>query len=356
MTASPTMTAEPHGGAAAWRRTLAPYAQPNLRRSLLDLATSVVPYVGLFVLMYLSLEVSYLLTLLLALPAAGFLVRVYILFHDCTHGSFLPSKRANLWLGTALGLMVFSPFLSWRHNHAVHHATAGDLERRGVGDVPTMTVAEYRAAGWKKRFGYRLIRNPLVMFGIGPTIAMLVLPRIPSKTMRPRHRQSIILTNVALGAIVLGLSLLMGWQAYLLVQAPIILLAGAAGVWLFYVQHQFEDTYWQSADDWSYADAALRGSSYLKLPKVLQFFSGNIGLHHVHHLSARIPNYNLQRAHDENPVFHDVPVLTLWDALKTARLKLWDEERGRLVTFRAARPRDGGGEPQRVRSASPAGT
>jgi len=304
-------------------------------RSVFDLATSVAPYVALSTLMYFSLEWSYLLTLLLAIPTAGFLVRVYIVFHDCTHGSFLPTKRGNLWLGTVLGLMVFSPFLSWRHNHAVHHATAGDLERRGVGDFPTMTVAEYRAADWRKRLGYRVIRNPLVMFGIGPTIAMLVLPRIPSKSMRPRHRKNIIATNFALAAIVGAMCWLVGWQAYLMVQGPVILLAGAAGVWLFYVQHQFEDTYWTSADDWSYSDAALRGSSYLRLPKVLQFFSGNIGLHHVHHLSARIPNYNLQRAHDDNPVFHDVPVLTLRDALLTARLKLWDEQERRLVTFRA---------------------
>ena len=323
-------------GSSEWREILAPYARPRVGRSVLDLATSVVPYVALSTLMYFSLEWSYLLTLLLAVPTAGFLVRVYIVFHDCTHGSFLPSKRGNLWLGTALGLMVFSPFLSWRHNHAVHHATAGDLERRGVGDVPTMTVAEYRAAGWRKRLGYRLIRNPLVMFGIGSTIALVVLPRIPSKSMRPRHRKSIIATNFALAVIIGAMCWAVGWQAYLLVQGPVVVLGGAAGLWLFYVQHQFEDTYWVSASDWSYADAALRGSSYLRLPKVLQFFSGNIGLHHVHHLSARIPNYNLQRAHDENPVFHDVPTLSLRDALLTARLKLWDEQQRRLVTFRAA--------------------
>lgn len=319
-----------------WREILAPYAKPRVGRSAFDLMTSVAPYVALSTLMYLSLDWSYLLTLLIAIPAAGFLVRVYILFHDCTHGSFLPSKRGNLWLGTGLGLMVFSPFLSWRHNHAVHHATAGDLERRGVGDFPTMTTAEYRAADRRKRLGYRLIRNPLVMFGIAPTIAMVVLPRIPSKSMRPRHRSSIIATNFALAAIVAAMCWLVGWQAYLMVQGPLIMLAGAAGLWLFYVQHQFEDTYWESAADWSYADAALRGSSYLKLPKLLQFFSGNIGLHHVHHLNARIPNYNLQRAHDDNPVFHDVPVLSLRDALRTARLKLWDEQEQRLVPFSAA--------------------
>jgi omega-6 fatty acid desaturase (delta-12 desaturase) len=317
---------------------LAPYEEPHLGRSLLDIATSVVPYLALSVVMYLALDVSYLLVLALAVPAAGFLVRIYILFHDCTHGSFLPSKRANTWLGTALGLMVFTPFHSWRHNHAVHHATAGDLDRRGVGDVPTLTVAEYHARSWRGRLAYRLFRSPLVMFGIGPIYAMMIQPRLVSRSMRPRMRRSVIGTNIALVVLVGGLCWLIGWREYLMLQVPTALLAGSAGVWLFYVQHQFEDTYWQSTDGWSYADAALQGSSYLNLPKVLQFFSGNIGLHHVHHLSARVPNYNLQRAHDENPVFHDVPTLSLWDGLRAVRLKLWDEERGRLVTFAEARP------------------
>ena len=321
----------------AYRDIVAPYARPHLGRSLLDIATSVFPYLALSVAMYLALDVSYLLTLAIGIPASGFLLRTYILFHDCSHGSFLPGKRANIWLGTVLGLLVYSPFQSWRHSHAVHHATAGDLDRRGVGDVPTMTVAEYRALPWTGRLGYRLFRNPLVMFGIGPIYAMVVAPRMWSRSDRPRNKRSVIGTNIALAAMITGLCLLMGWQQYLLVQGPTAFLAAAAGVWLFYVQHQFEDTYWQSSDDWSYADAALQGSSYLKLPKVLQFFTGNIGVHHVHHLSARIPNYNLQRAHDENPVFHDVPTLSLWDGLRAVRLKLWDEDRGRLVTWAEAR-------------------
>jgi acyl-lipid omega-6 desaturase (Delta-12 desaturase) len=233
-------------------------------------------------------------------------------------------------------LLVYSPFHSWRHSHAVHHATAGDLDRRGVGDVLTLTVAEYKASRWRSRFAYRLFRNPLVMFGLGPIYAMVLQPRLVSRSARPRIRRSVIGTNMALAVLVAALCWLVGWREYLLVQWPTALLAGAAGVWLFYVQHQFEDTYWQSSDDWSYADAALRGSSYLRLPKVLQFFTGNIGLHHVHHLSTRIPNYNLGRAHDENPIFHDVPTLSLWDGLRAVRLKLWDEDRGRLVTFREA--------------------
>ncbi len=326
-------------GEPFWREAIAPYARAHLGRSLLDIATSIVPYLLLSVVMYLALDLSYLLVLALAVPAAGFLLRTYIVFHDCTHGSFLASKRANAWLGIASGLVVFSPFHSWRHNHAVHHATSGDLDRRGVGDVPTKTVAEYAALPWKQRLGYRLFRNPLVMFGIGPIWALVVQPRLVSRSARPRIRRSVIGTNIALALLVGGLCWLVGWREYLLVQTPTILLAGSAGVWLFYVQHQFEDAYWQSSDGWSYADAALRGSSYLKLPKVLQFFTGNIGLHHVHHLSARIPNYNLQRAHDENPIFHDVPTLSLWDGLRAVRLKLWDEDRGQLVTWAQARAR-----------------
>jgi len=288
-------------------------------------------------LMYLALDISYLLALALALPAAGFLVRTYIIFHDCTHGSFMKTKRSNAWLGTMLGLVVFSDFRGWRHNHAVHHATAGDLDRRGVGDVPTKTVAEYQAMERRPRLAYRLYRNPLVMFGIGPIYAMLVQPRLVPSSTRARIKRSIIATNFALVALVAALCWLMGWREYLLVQAPTFMLAGAAGVWLFYVQHQFEDVYWESRERWSYADAALRGSSYLKLPKVLQFFSGNIGLHHVHHLSARIPNYNLQRAHDDNAIFHDVPTLSFADGMRAVRLKLYDEDRGRMVSFAQAR-------------------
>ncbi len=329
-------SARPSTGRVFWGDALAPYSRPRLGRSLLDIATSLVPYLALSVLMYLALDVSYLLVLALAIPAAGFLLRTYIVFHDCAHGAFLPSKRANSWLGVALGLVVYQPFLSWRHSHAVHHATAGHLDRRGVGDVLTLTVAEYQASPWRRRLGYRLFRNPLVMFGLGPIYAMVLQPRLVSRSARPRIRRSVLATNVVLTALVGALCWLVGWREFLLVQMPTALLAGSAGVWLFYVQHQFEDTYWQSAGDWSYADAALQGSSYLKLPSVLQFFTGNIGLHHVHHLNARIPNYNLQRAHDRNPIFHQVPTLSLWDGLRAVRLKLWDEGRGRLVTFAEA--------------------
>ena len=329
--------AKPRSERPFWKDALAPYARPHVGRSLLDIATSVMPYLALSYVMYLSLSVSYLLTLALAVPTAGFLLRTYILFHDCAHGSFLPSKRANLWLGIVLGLLVYSPFHSWRHSHAVHHATSGDLDRRGTGDVPTLTVAEYRALPWHRRMGYRLFRNPIVMFGLGPIWSLMIAPRFVPRGSRPRIRRSIIYTNVALGVMVAGLCWLMGWRQFLLVQMPTAWIAGSAGVFLFFVQHQFEDAYWENSGDWSYADAALHGSSYLKLPRVLQFFTGNIGVHHVHHLSARIPNYNLQRAHEASPIFEEVPTLSLWDGLKTVRLKLWDEERRRLVTWAQAR-------------------
>jgi omega-6 fatty acid desaturase (delta-12 desaturase) len=322
---------------SSWQATLAPYAEPHAGRALRDIATSVVPYLLLSVAMYLALDVSVLLVLALAVPTGALLVRTFIVFHDCSHGSFLRSRRANRWLGVVLGLFLYVPFLRWRHDHAVHHATSGDLERRGVGDVRTLTVAEYHALDWRGRLGYRLLRNPILMFGLGPIVAMIIGPRIVAKGARPRMRRSVIATNVALAVVVGGLCWLIGWRDYLLVAGPPALLAGSAGIWLFYVQHQFEDAYWESSKEWSYADAALRGSSYLKLPKVLQFCSGNIGFHHVHHLNARIPNYNLQRAHEENPIFHDVPILSLWDGVRAVSLKLWDEDGKRLVTFAQAR-------------------
>jgi omega-6 fatty acid desaturase (delta-12 desaturase) len=309
------------------------YARPDLGRSLLSLATSVVPFIALWVLMYLALPVSYLLVLVLAVPAAGFLLRTYILFHDCAHGSFLPGRRANAYLGAVLALIVFTPFALWRHEHAVHHATGSDLDRRGTGDVPTLTVAEYNGRSWQGRLGYRLFRNPLIMFGLGPIFAMLLEPRWVSRSARPRIKRSVWGTNLAIALVVGGLCWLLGWRDFVLVEAPLVPLAGGVGIWLFYVQHQFEDTYWQRSRDWSYTDAALRGSSYLRLPKLLQFFTGNIGLHHVHHLNPKIPNYNLQRAHDDNPIFHSVPEVSLWDGLRATRLKLWDEDASRLVTW-----------------------
>jgi omega-6 fatty acid desaturase (delta-12 desaturase) len=323
-------------GKPAWKTELAPYARPDVRRSLVDLATSVVPYVAGFVAMYLLLDVSYLLTLLVAIPTAGFLLRTYIVFHDCAHGNFLPTKRANQIVGVLTALLVYTPFSAWRHSHAMHHASAGDLDRRGDGDVPTMTVAEWKAASRGKRLEYRLTRSPWIMFTLGPFVALVIQPRIWKSTDRRRIRNSVKLTNVAVVLMVAALCVVMGPLQFLAVQLPLVVLAGGAGIWLFFVQHQYEDAYWENSDSWDYATAALQGSSYLKLPKVLQFFSGNIGLHHVHHLSARVPNYHLQAAHDSVDLFREVPVLTLGEALRAMRLKLWSEEQQRLVTWREA--------------------
>jgi omega-6 fatty acid desaturase (delta-12 desaturase) len=341
-TASPIAPSRPSGsgrGANSSSRLegLDDLARPDVAKALVAIATSLVPFLALWVLMYLALGVSYWLVLALAIPTAGFLVRTYILFHDCAHGSLLPGRRANGWFGAVLGVIVFTPFARWRYEHIVHHATAGDLDRRFIGDVPTYTVAEYRAWRWPGHLGYHLYRNPLVMFGLGPLYAMVLEPRFPRPSFAPRIKRNVWATNAALVLAIGALCWLIGWQSFLLVETPLVFLAGGTGIWLFYVQHQFETTYWKHTGEWSYEDAALRGSSYLHLPKVLQFFSGNIGLHHVHHLNAKIPNYNLQRAHDSEPTFQAVPRVSLLDGLRTARLKLWDEDAQQLVTWRQLR-------------------
>ncbi len=321
----------------SWRGVLDVYAEPRLSRSLLDLATSVVPYLALLVAMVFALRVSVLLSLVLVVPASAFLIRTFIMFHDCTHGSFMRSRRANDVLGTALGLLVWLPYRGWQHEHAVHHATAGDLDRRGVGDITTLTVSEYQKLSMWRRIAYRLFRNPFVMFGLGWLLVLVLKPRFVPGGSKPRVRNSVIATNIALALIVAALCLTIGWRDYLLVQGPVLFVTGAVGIWLFYVQHQFEDTYWQAHSDWRYDDAALEGSSYLRLPGVLRFFTGNIGFHHVHHLSVGIPNYNLPAAHNETDRLRTVPQLTLRQGLRATRLKLWDERRGRLVTFREVR-------------------
>jgi acyl-lipid omega-6 desaturase (Delta-12 desaturase) len=320
-----------------WRGVLDSYAEPRIGRSLLDLATSVVPYLALLVAMTFALRVSVLLSFVLVLPASAFLIRTFIVFHDCTHGSFMRTRRANHVLGVVLGLLVWLPFRGWQHEHAVHHATAGDLDRRGVGDITTLTVAEYQALSARQRIGYRLFRNPLVMFGLGWLLVLVLKPRFVPRGSRPRVRNSVLATNLALAVIVAASCLTIGWRDYLLVQAPVFAVSGAVGIWLFYVQHQFEGTYWQAHAAWRYDHAALVGSSYLKLPGVLRFLTGNIGFHHVHHLSVGIPNYNLQAAHNGTDRLQTVPQLTLRQGLRATRLKLWDERRGRLVTFREAR-------------------
>jgi acyl-lipid omega-6 desaturase (Delta-12 desaturase) len=330
---------ELRAGSLSRDASLREYARSDFGRSLGALATSVLPFLALWVLMFLALPISYALVLLLAVPAAGFLVRTYILFHDCAHGSLLRGRKANERLGAVLALMVFTPFARWRHEHAVHHATAGDLGRRGTGDIHTLTVAEYDARSRSGRLAYRLMRNPVVMFGFGPIHALLLAPRFIRPSARRQIQRSVWGTDLVLALGIGALWWLVGWQTLVLVNAPVVVLAGGAGIWLFYVQHQFDHTYWQRPPEWNNTDAALRGSSYLRLPKVLQFFSGSIGLHHVHHLNTKIPSYNLQRAHDHEPIFRDVPAVSLWDGLRAVRLKLWDEDAARLVTWKEHRRR-----------------
>jgi omega-6 fatty acid desaturase (delta-12 desaturase) len=323
-----------------WRPLIERYERPVLWRSLLDIATSVIPYIGLMTAAFITWgDISYWITLPMALLAGAFLLRTFIVFHDCAHGSFFASRRANRWVGRLCALLTFQAYADWRHKHAVHHGSAGDLDRRGTGDVHTLTLEEYQSRPWQGRLAYRLFRNPVVMFGIGPLWALMVGPRIASPGMRPRSRRSVLLTNVGVGLIIAVIVVFVGALPWVMIQLPAAILAGTAGVLLFYVQHQFEDVYWESADTWNYAEAALRGSSYLKLPQPLQFFTGNIGLHHVHHLSAKVPNYSLQRAHEELDLFDDVPVLTIGTALSATRLKVIDTDTGGLLTWSEVRAR-----------------
>jgi omega-6 fatty acid desaturase (delta-12 desaturase) len=320
-----------------WRDSVKSFETPSWGRAIVDLILSAFAYIALVVGMYLLVGDHPWLVLALSIPAAGFLLRTFIVFHDCGHGSFVPSQRGNLWIGRFTALLVFQPFANWRHNHAVHHGTSGDLDRRGQGDVETLTVAEYQARDWKGRLAYRGFRSPAILFTIGPLWSLMFGPRFWNKDMRPRQIHSVWLTNVALFILVGATIAVVGPGAWLLVQMPAAMLAGIGGVFLFYVQHQYEDAYWETGEQWDYAEAALKGSSYLKLSPFFRFFSGNIGLHHVHHLSAKIPNYNLQRAHEESPIFADVPVLTFADGVRSLRLKLIDPDGGRLLTWREAR-------------------
>ena len=329
-------------GRSSWRQAVASFQHADVRRSVWQLVNTLIPFFALWGLMVLSLRVSYWLTLALSIPTAGFMVRAFIIFHDCCHGSFFRSKEANDIVGTVLGVLTFTPYYSWRHSHALHHASAGDLDRRGTGDIWTMTVAEYTAASRLKRLVYRLFRFPPVTFGVGPLFMFLVLHRVPAAAGGRRERLSVWATTLALAGIIALAGFTIGIKAYVMIQLPIIWIAGVAGVWLFYVQHNFEGTYWEHHDRWDFVDAALNGSSFYKLPVVLQWFTGNIGFHHIHHLSPRIPNYFLQRCHEAHPLFQQVKPVTLFTSLKSLRLRLWDEEQRRLVGFAYLRIRSTG--------------
>jgi omega-6 fatty acid desaturase (delta-12 desaturase) len=320
-------------GEPSWRAVVARYQQPQWSRGLRQIANTFLPYLAIWVLLCVTLGVSLPLTIGLIILAAGFLIRLFIIFHDCGHGSFLPSRRANDLVGYLTGILTFTPYFYWRHTHAIHHATSGNLDRRGVGDIWTMTVAEYRAASPYTRFRFRAVRNPFVLFTVGPAHMSLVANRFAGPWAGWRWHRSVLLANLGLVGLVLFAGLLVGFKTYLLVQIPILFLAWVAGMWLFYVQHQFEGVVWKRSPQWDYVTTSLRGSSYYRLPRVLQWFSGNIGFHHIHHLGPRIPNYHLERCHRENAMFQNVTTLRLRNSLRSLRLRLWDEERGRLVGF-----------------------
>jgi acyl-lipid omega-6 desaturase (Delta-12 desaturase) len=322
---------------AAWKAIVAEYQKPSTGRAVWQIVNTLGPYALLWYLMHLSLTVSWWITVPLAMLAGAFLVRVFIIFHDCGHGSFFKSTRANDVVGFLAGVLTFTPYYHWRWEHAIHHACAGDLDKRGTGDVWTMTVQEYLEASRGKRFAYRLARNPVVLFLIAPLFLFTVRQRFASPKANPRERWSVRWMNLA----ILGMACLMSWiyglKAYLLIQLIAMAVAGAAGVWMFYVQHQFEDVYWERGENWDFTAAALQGSSYYQLPRILQWFSGNIGFHHIHHLSSRIPNYNLERCHRSHPIFREVKPITLLSSLKASRLRLWDEKLKKLVDYRHLR-------------------
>ena len=317
-----------------WQTIVSKYAYPETWRSAWQVFNSVIPFFVGWYLMVRSLEIGYWLTLILAVPTAGFMVRCFIIFHDCCHGSFFRTIKANDRLGLVLGVLVLTPFYQWKHSHAIHHATAGDLDRRGIGDVYTMTVEEYLASPWYKKLGYRIMRSPLILFTVGSFIVFTLTHRFWEKDAGKRERSSVIWTNIAIAAVIGWLVIEVGWAAFLLVEVPILLIACGAGVWLFYVQHNFDPTYWERHADWEFFNAGMDGSSFYKLPKVLQWFTGNIGFHHIHHLSPRIPNYKLEECHKENPVFQIEP-LTFRDSLKSLFFRLWDEKNKALVGWAA---------------------
>lgn len=323
-----------------WVSVVKRYQTPGLI-SFWQIVNSFLPFFALLIVGYLALDVSYLITLITSLLAAGFLMRIFIIQHDCGHGSFFKHKKHNDLMGNICSVFTLTPYEFWRTSHAIHHAHNGDLEHRGTGDVYTMTLNEYRETTPLKRLGYRLYRNPFIMFFIGAPLMFVLLHRAPfalPHARSKRGRTSIIRLDLILLTIIALAGLTIGLKDTLLVYGPVMFFASAVGVWMFYVQHQFEDAYWSKAPDWNYTDAALQGSTYYRLPKILQWFSGNIGLHHIHHLSPLIPNYQLQRCHDENPELQEVPTLTLWQSIRlvASGISLYDEEQAKLISFREA--------------------
>ena len=334
------MNAGKRSGQRRWAESLARYSAPSAKRGVLELLVTIVPFVALWVLMHQALEsVGYWACLPLMLPASGFLIRMFTIQHDCGHGSFFAERTTNDRIGRVLGVLTLIPYTYWRRTHAVHHATTGNLDKRGLGDVDLLTVAEYRELSPLRRMAYRLSRNPVVLLGIGPIYLFILKYRLPVGLMRDGREVwiSVMATNAAIACAAAGMIALVGARAFLLIEVPIVLLAGVVGVWLFYVQHQFEQTYWARQAGWTFSDAALQGSTHFDLPGVLRWFTFNIGMHHVHHLASRIPSYRLPEALADHPELREVGRLTLRESVACFRLALWDDDSRRLVSFREVR-------------------
>lgn len=319
----------------AWYDDLKNFAIPDTKKAIWQLVNTLVPYFVIWGVMIYTIKqgYSYWITLALAVLGAGFLTRIFIIFHDCGHGSFLASRRANTLIGYITGILTFTPYEDWRKAHAIHHATVGDLDRRGTGDVYTMTLEEYKRGPWYKKLGYRVYRNPFVLFILSPAPMFMLAQRIPHKGAGKRERRSVLITDLAILGILLVAYFTIGLKTYLLIQVPIMAIAGTFGVWLFYVQHQYQGVYWARHDEWDPIKSAVYGSSFYKLPKILQWFSGNIGFHHIHHLRPTIPNYNLERCYNEIPALQEVKALTLKTSIKSLWYNLYDEENKRMVSF-----------------------
>jgi len=339
---SQTEPAAVEPSAADWTRILNRYRDPSVRRSIAELAVTAAPYAALWLAIWAAWHFGFwYVSLLLAVPAAGFLVRLFMIQHDCGHGSFFRRRVTNDWVGRVIGVLTLTPYDAWRRAHAIHHGTSGNLDKRGIGDLDTLTVREYRALPLLGRLRYRLYRNPLVLFGLGPIYMFILRHRLPLGPTLANWRAWIspMATNLAAAALAVAMIWLVGWKAFLAVQVPITLIAGSAGVWLFFIQHQFDHTFWAADGAWNPTDAALRGSSYYVLPGALRWLTANIGMHHVHHLHARIPYYRLPQVLREQARLAAVSRVSLLKSIRCARLSLWDECEKRLVSFRAARKR-----------------
>ncbi len=327
--------------AQAWGSRLAPYRAADNRRAIFEIAITLLPFIAAWGVTWALLQVSPWLALLAAIPAAGLMVRLFMIQHDCGHGAMFSSRRINDWVGRAIGVLTLTPYDYWRHAHALHHAGSGNLDRRGMGDIDTLTVGEYRALRWLGRLRYRLYRHPLVMFGIGPAYLFLLRHRLPTGAIKLGRQPwlSALLTNLGIAVISAPMIYFVGLAAFLLVQLPIVAIAASIGVWLFYVQHQFDKTHWERDENWNHETAALHGSSYYDLPRPLMWITGNIGIHHLHHLCARIPFHRLPQVLKDHPELSEVGRVTLWQSLMCVRLTLWDETAKELVSFREARRR-----------------